>query len=41
VPTAFTILGYPGLAMVLFLAAVGGGFWLAWTIIAGDVRRIR
>jgi len=39
VPTAFTILGYPGLAMLLFLAAAGGGLWLAWTIIASDVRR--
>lgn len=38
VPTHFTILGYPGLAIVLFLAAAGGGLWLAWTILAGDVR---
>jgi predicted unusual protein kinase regulating ubiquinone biosynthesis (AarF/ABC1/UbiB family) len=41
VPTRFTIAGYPGLAMVLFLAAAGGGVWLAWTILAGDVRRVR
>jgi predicted unusual protein kinase regulating ubiquinone biosynthesis (AarF/ABC1/UbiB family) len=41
VPTSFTILGYPGLAMVLFLVAAGGGFWMAWTIMAGDVRRTR
>ena len=42
VQTPFTILGYPGLAMLLFLAAAGGGFWMAWTILAGDVRtRIR
>ena len=41
VQTSFTILGYPGLAMVLFLAAAGGGFWMAWTILAGDVRRTR
>ena len=41
VPTAFVILGYPGLAMLLFLAAAGGGFWMAWTILAGDVRRSR
>jgi predicted unusual protein kinase regulating ubiquinone biosynthesis (AarF/ABC1/UbiB family) len=40
-PTSFTILGYPGLAMLLFLAAAGGGFWMAWTILAGDVRRTR
>ena len=38
VPTPFTILGYPGLAMLLFLAAAGGGFWMAWTILAGDVK---
>jgi predicted unusual protein kinase regulating ubiquinone biosynthesis (AarF/ABC1/UbiB family) len=41
VPTPFVILGYPGLAILLFLAAAGGGFWLAWTILAGDVRRSR
>jgi predicted unusual protein kinase regulating ubiquinone biosynthesis (AarF/ABC1/UbiB family) len=41
VETRFTILGYPGLAMLLFLAAAGGGFWMAWTILAGDVRRTR
>ncbi len=39
VPTPFTILGYPGLAMLLFLAAAGGGFWMAWTILAGDVKK--
>ena len=36
-----TIFGYPGLAMLLFLAAAGGGFWMAWTILAGDVRMKR
>jgi len=41
VPTSFTILGYPGLAMLLFLAAAAGGFWMAWTILAGDVKRTR
>jgi ubiquinone biosynthesis protein len=42
VPTPFTILGYPGLAMLLFLTAAGGGFWMAWTILVGDVKtRIR
>jgi predicted unusual protein kinase regulating ubiquinone biosynthesis (AarF/ABC1/UbiB family) len=41
VPTNFVILGYPGIAMLLFLAAAGGGFWMAWTILAGDVRRSR
>jgi ubiquinone biosynthesis protein len=39
VQTTFTILGYPGLAMLLFLAAAGGGFWMAWVILAGDVHR--
>lgn len=38
VPTRFTILGYPGLAIVLFLAASAGGVWMAWTILAGDVK---
>ena len=39
VQTRFTILGYPGLAMLLFMAAVAGGVWMAWTILAGDVRQ--
>ncbi len=38
VQTTFTIFGYPGLAMLLFLTAAGGAFWMAWTILAGDVR---
>lgn len=38
VPTSFTILGYPGFAILLFILAAGGGFWMAWTILAGDVR---
>jgi hypothetical protein len=25
--------------MLLFLAAAGGGFWMAWGILAGDVHR--
>jgi hypothetical protein len=41
VPTSVTIFGYPGLAMVLFLMAAAGGFWMAWTILAGDARRSR
>ncbi len=41
VPTTITIFGYPGLAMLLFLAAAAGGFWMAWTIVAGDVRKTR
>lgn len=39
VQTEFTIFGYPGIAMLLFLAAAAGGCSLAWTILAGDVRR--
>jgi hypothetical protein len=27
-----------GLAMLQFLAAASGGFWMAWPILAGDVR---
>jgi len=41
VPTSLTILGYPWLAMLLFLAAAAGGFWMIWTILAGDVRKTR
>jgi predicted unusual protein kinase regulating ubiquinone biosynthesis (AarF/ABC1/UbiB family) len=41
VETPFTILGYPGLAILLFLAAAGGGLWMAWTILAGDVKTRR
>jgi ubiquinone biosynthesis protein len=39
VQTEFTIFGYPGLAMLLFIAAAGGGFWMAWVILASDVHR--
>jgi ubiquinone biosynthesis protein len=41
VPTRLTIFGYPWLAMLLFLTAAAGGFWMAWTILAGDVRKTR
>jgi len=36
VETSFTILGYPGLAMLFFLVAAGGGMWLAYSILTGD-----
>ena len=36
VETSFRILGYPGLAMLLFLVAAGGGMWLAYSILTGD-----
>ncbi|MBA3949088.1 MAG: AarF/ABC1/UbiB kinase family protein, partial [Acidobacteria bacterium] len=39
VETSFTILGYPGLAMLFFLIAVGGGMWLAYSILTGDKPR--
>lgn len=38
VETAFRIFGYPGLAMLLFLAAAAGGFWLVISIFAQDRR---
>jgi ubiquinone biosynthesis protein len=41
VHTAFTILGYPGLAMLFFIAAVIGGVWLSATILLTDRTRAR
>ena len=41
VQTSFTIFGYPGLAMLLFLSAAAGGLYMVWTILAGDVRQTR
>jgi len=41
VQTPFTLFGYPGIAMVLFLVAAGGGLGMAWTILAGDVKRLK
>jgi ubiquinone biosynthesis protein len=38
VETSFRILGYPGLAMVCFIVAAGGGFWLLITIFLHDRR---
>ena len=37
VPTSFTLFGYPGLAMLLFLGAAAGGVALAIQILASDV----
>ena len=34
--TSFKILGYPGLAILFFLAAAGGGLWLAFVILSSD-----
>jgi ubiquinone biosynthesis protein len=38
VETRFSIFGYPGLAMLCFLAAAGGGFWLVANIIFKDYK---
>ena len=38
-PDASRSSAIPGLRCLLFLAAAAGGFWMAWTILAGDVRR--
>jgi predicted unusual protein kinase regulating ubiquinone biosynthesis (AarF/ABC1/UbiB family) len=34
--TSFQIFGYPGLAMLCFMAAAGGGFWLVFNILLTD-----
>jgi predicted unusual protein kinase regulating ubiquinone biosynthesis (AarF/ABC1/UbiB family) len=41
VPTSFRILGYPGIAMLLFLAAAAGGAALVVVILANDIRSRR
>lgn len=38
VPTTFRLFGYPGLAILLFLAAAAGGFWLVANIFMQDYR---
>lgn len=38
VETSFRILGYPGLAMIFFMIAAGGGLALALSIVLGDER---
>jgi hypothetical protein len=38
VETSFEIFGYPGLAMICFIAAGGGGFWLVLNIVWQDHR---
>jgi predicted unusual protein kinase regulating ubiquinone biosynthesis (AarF/ABC1/UbiB family) len=40
VETSFRIFGYPGLAILCFLAAAGGGFWLVIAIMIND-REVR
>lgn len=39
VPTHFRLFGYPGLAIILFLAAAAGGFALVVVILFSDVKR--
>ena len=39
VETSFRILGYPGLAILCFLAAAAGGFWLLIGIVVQDQKR--
>jgi len=41
VETTFRILGYPGLAMVCFLAAAGGGVWLVLEIVMADRKSLK
>jgi predicted unusual protein kinase regulating ubiquinone biosynthesis (AarF/ABC1/UbiB family) len=41
VETDFRIFGYPGLAMLFFLAAAGGGSWLVISIMLNDQRKGR
>ena len=36
VETSFQILGYPGLAIICFLVAAGGGLWLVFNILWQD-----
>ena len=38
IDTSFRILGYPGVAMLCFIAAVGGGGWLVFSILLKDYR---
>jgi ubiquinone biosynthesis protein len=41
VETTFRILGYPGLAIVCFLAAAGGGVWLVMQIVMADRKSLK
>jgi hypothetical protein len=36
IPTHFTLLGYPGLAMIFFLLAAAGGALMLWNILKSD-----
>jgi ubiquinone biosynthesis protein len=41
IPTSFELFGYPGLAIVLFLAAAAGGVALAVSILVSDIKSKR
>jgi hypothetical protein len=41
VPTSFQLFGYPGLAMICFLAAAVGGLWLVVSIVWQDFKSKR
>lgn len=41
IDTEFTLFGYPGLAIVLFLAAAAGALWFAVSVIVDDARSSR
>ena len=41
VETPFRIFGYPGLAILCFLAAAAGGFWLVISIFVQDHKRAK
>ncbi len=41
VPTRFQLFGYPGLAIICFLGAAGGGFWLLLNIMWHDHKERR
>jgi predicted unusual protein kinase regulating ubiquinone biosynthesis (AarF/ABC1/UbiB family) len=38
IPSRFEIFGYPGLAILCFIAAAGGGFWLVINIVLADAK---
>jgi predicted unusual protein kinase regulating ubiquinone biosynthesis (AarF/ABC1/UbiB family) len=38
IETTYRLFGYPGLAIICFLAAAGGGFWLVINILVQDYR---
>jgi hypothetical protein len=38
VNTSFQLFGYPGIAMICFLAAATGGFWLVISIVVKDYK---